>query len=91
MRLQKASEDMLEAIEASFKVMNWFASGDHLKQWSRVDHESIIAQVYGNIASQFHEFKGAVEAGPKADKLWKETLEGGDTIDNTGTNCKVQP
>jgi len=75
MKLQAASENMLEAIEASFKLMNWFASGKHLENWGRVDHESIMAQVYGNIASQFFPFKTAVESGPKADNLWKEALE----------------
>lgn len=75
MRLQEASENMLDALEASFTLMNWFASGKHLKNWGRVDHESIMAQVYGNIASQFFDFKAAVESKPKADEQWKTALE----------------
>lgn len=39
-------EDCKYGIDRAFKVMNWFASGEHLKQWSRVDHESILGEVY---------------------------------------------
>ena len=70
-KLQKASENMLEAIQASFQLMNQFASNEHLKQWSRVDHESVVAQVYGNIASQYDNFRAAVESLPMANKLWE--------------------
>jgi hypothetical protein len=67
----KASKDMLNCLHRAFEVMNWFASGEHHYQidskgkkqprFGRTDHQAVMAEVYGALASGFGSFKEAVE------------------------------
>lgn len=38
--------DVQYRIRNVFKLMNWYASGDHLNQWSRADPQSVLGEVY---------------------------------------------
>lgn len=42
--------DIKLRIDTCFQLMNWYASGDHMTQWSRVDPQSILAEVYAYLA-----------------------------------------
>ena len=64
--LEKENIKLKEALQAQFDVqskiftmLNYWASGEHMKAYCRVDPESIIAQVYGDLAA---EYKGLKEA-----------------------------
>ena len=69
--LIEASQEMLMRLQKAFEVMNWFAKGDHhymedvngkkILRYGRTDHKSVLAEVYGILASGFGPFKEAVE------------------------------
>jgi len=58
--LERVSESFLGQVEDAFKLMNDYASGEHMKQWSRVDPHCILGEVYLTLACRFSEFKSVV-------------------------------
>lgn len=62
-KLEDVTEMYLRQVESAFAIMNSFASGEHMKQWSRVDTSCVLAEVYGRLACGFKEFKEAVRNG----------------------------
>ena len=109
MELEEASKIMLDRLHRAFEVMNWFASGEHHKlttksgekvqRWGRVDHESVMGEVYATLASGFSEFKAAVNNIDKAVKLkvceigfrtGDDPNESDDSVVWVATNRKIQ-
>ena len=61
MKLGVITDGISQDLEHAFKVMNWYASGEHLKQWSRTDPQGVLGEVYGILACEFDNFKKAIE------------------------------
>ena len=55
-----ACEKYLCDVEHAFEILNWYASGEHMKNWSRTDPQAVIGEVYLALAVNFNEFKNAV-------------------------------
>lgn len=66
--LEYASKTYLKQVEAAFTLMNKCASGEHLKQWSRVDPQAVLGEVYFILAIGFNQFKEVVERGEPKEK-----------------------
>lgn len=76
---------MLTCLQRAFEIMNWFAGGDHhcmegkdgkkLLRFGRTDHESVLAEVYGVIASGFEPFRKAVENTKRGNTMFEISLK----------------
>lgn len=62
-KLEQVSESYLQQVEAAFVLMNAFASGETMKQWSIVDPQAVLGEVYFKLAVHFDEFKSVVRNG----------------------------
>jgi len=63
-RLKQAEETMqftFGSLQKVYLLLNTIASGEHMKQWPRVGHESVIAQVYGDLAPAFLRLQEALK------------------------------
>ena len=59
-KLHDVAEKYLQQVESCFELMNWYAGPDMMKQWGRTDPQSILAEVYGKLATGYAEFAEAV-------------------------------
>ena len=60
-QLETTAEAYLRQVEKAFQLMNQYASGAHMKQWSCVDPQAVLGEVYGILAVGFTEFRDAVD------------------------------
>lgn len=51
--MDKVIKDQYAMQMRIFGYLNSFAKGDHMNQFSRIDNEGVIAQVYGDLAGNF--------------------------------------
>lgn len=42
-----------------FRLLNSYAKGEHMAQWSRVDPQAVLAEVYQRLASGYGELEQA--------------------------------
>lgn len=50
----------VEQISSIYSMLNSFARGDHMKQWSRTDPQAILGEVYFKLAPVFLSMVGAL-------------------------------
>lgn len=66
--------DCFDRIEHAYRIMNWFASGKSMEQYSRVLPQDILGEVYFILAPVYEQMK--VVSSPKATahaKNWYQT------------------
>ena len=59
--LIKAAEHAFYSMEKVYVLLNHIASGEHMKQWARVDPQAVLGQVYGDLAPCFFTLKTVLE------------------------------
>lgn len=59
-KLLKVLSNQFANQQRIFVMLNSYANNEHLSQWSRIDPEAVIAQVYADLASGFSELRDIV-------------------------------
>ena len=60
MKLKDALQAQFDVQSKIFTLLNYWVSGEYMKEYVRVDPESIIAQVYGDLAAEYNGLKEAL-------------------------------
>jgi hypothetical protein len=67
-RVERVLAHQLAIQQKIFSYLNSYAKGEHMNQFSRVDPEGVLAQVYGDLASGFEELEYVVNKLNKEDE-----------------------
>ena len=66
--LLKVCQNTYNVLQHIYKMLNYIASGEQLNEWSRVDPQAVLGEIYGLLATPFYELKEIIEKIETNDK-----------------------
>lgn len=62
-KLETNSKQAFQIIEGIYELLNAYASPEMMNQWSRVEPQAIVGEVYGRLALAYHLLKEIQDEG----------------------------